>query len=103
MKFVVLSAALLVTSFPAFAAHHGKHHHKVVTQEPIVVSCYRGPWKDVIWDRPNPIFVDSLVNIGYDINTASSIAEKVCRDKDLVGNPEGLKSEMLRIYREIRP
>jgi hypothetical protein len=66
----------------------------------IIVSCFRGPWKEVIWDRPNSNFIDSLVNIGYDYPTSHAIAERVCRDDWLVGNEDGLRSEMIRIYRE---
>ena len=64
----------------------------------IVVSCFRGPWRDVIWDRPNAVFVDSLVEVGYDFPTAHAIAERVCRDDALVGNSDAMRSTMLRIY-----
>lgn len=109
MKTVILAAALAATAFPALATHkthhhHHKHTHQAVAEERvIVVSCFRGPWEDVIWDRPKPVFVDSLVEYGYDINTATSIAEKICSDEELVGNSEGLKAEMRRVYRSIRP
>lgn len=66
----------------------------------IYVSCFRGPWKEVIWDRANPNFIDSLVNIGYDFPTAHAIGDRVCRDASLVGNPEAMRNEMLRIYYE---
>ena len=66
----------------------------------MVVSCFRGPWKDVIWDRPNANFIDSLVTFGYDYPTAHAIGERVCRDERLVGNLEAMKAEMVRIYRE---
>lgn len=116
MKFVIFAGALAALALPATAgnnahthSHHThKHahahthaHHTHESGPAITVSCYRGPWEDVIWDRPNPVFVDSLVTVGYDINTASSIAERICRDPDLVGDTDGLKAEMKRIYREI--
>ena len=66
------------------------------------MSCYRGPWEDVIWDRPNAVFIDSLVRIGYDFPTAHAVAERVCRDEALVNNSDGLRSTMLRIHREQR-
>lgn len=66
----------------------------------LVVSCFRGPWKDVIWDRPNANFIDSLVSFGYDYPTAHAIGERVCRDERLVGNLDGMKAEMVRIYRD---
>lgn len=110
MKTVILATVLAVTALPALATHksHNHHHHdhthqKAMKEQVIVVSCFRGPWEDVIWDRPKPVFVDSLVEYGYDINTATSIAEKICSDEDLVGNSEGLKAEMRRVYRSIRP
>ncbi len=107
MKTVILAATLAAVAVPAAANHkthhHHHHHNKVVEEKTIVVSCFRGPWQEVIWDRPKPKFVDSLVDLGYDINTATSIAEKICSDVDLVGNSEGLKAEMRRVYREIRP
>ena len=65
----------------------------------IVVSCYRGPWKEVIWDRPNAVFIDSLVNVGYDYSTAAAIGERICRDKNLVGNPGALGASMANIVR----
>jgi hypothetical protein len=52
----------------------------------------------VIWDRPNAVFVDTLVAVGYDFSTAHAIAERICRDRNLVGNPEGLKAAMERIF-----
>lgn len=113
MKFAILAGALAALALPAAAGNHPHTHHThkhshghahthVVESGPtITVSCYRGPWEDVIWDRPNSVFIDSLVTVGYDINTASSIAERICRDSDLVGDTEGLKAEMKRIYREV--
>lgn len=65
----------------------------------IVVSCYRGPWQQVIWDRPNAVFIDSLVNVGYSYPTASAIAERICRDQNLVGNPGALSASMRNIWR----
>lgn len=53
----------------------------------VVVSCYRGPTTGIIWDHPLPIFVDSLVAVGYPIDVATSIAERICRDPELVDNP----------------
>jgi len=79
----------------------GRHYEKAprATAQPIIVSCFRGPWKDVIWDRPNAKFVDSLVSLGYDFPTAHAIGERVCRDEALVNNPDGLRAEILRIVK----
>ncbi|MCJ7872766.1 hypothetical protein Q4577_08140 [Marinovum sp. 2_MG-2023] len=100
-KAIVLAAVCAAFAAPAMAGGKHKHSHHGAygpTGTQIVVSCFRGPWNDVIWDRPNPVFIDSLVAIGYDFPNAHAIAERVCRDPALVGNPEGLKSTMLRIY-----
>ncbi len=102
-KTLVLAALCAALAAPAMAGgkHHKNRHGGVApTDTTIVVSCFRGPWNDVIWDRPNAVFVDSLVAVGYEFPTAHAIAERVCRDEALVGNPEGLKATMLRIYRD---
>lgn len=65
----------------------------------IVVSCYRGPWKEVIWDRPNAVFFDSLVAVGYSQPDAHAIAERICRDQDLVGNLQNMRAEVIRVIR----
>jgi len=102
---LVLAAICAAFAAPAMAggkkgykhSHHGAYGP---TGTQIVVSCFRGPWNDVIWDRPNAVFIDSLVAIGYDFTTAHAIGERVCRDEALVGNPEGMRETMLRIYRD---
>lgn len=110
MKKLVIGVAMAAAlASPALA---GDYHHKHYSHAKpdiarfqggtIVVSCFRGPWKEVIWDRPNSNFVDSLVAIGYDYPNAHAIAERVCRDDELVNNPEGLKAEMRRIYYNVR-
>ena len=104
------AALAVVLAVPASADHvrHAKGYGKAPANYSysgggtITVSCWRGPWEEVIWDRPNAVFIDSLVNVGYSYERASAIAHRVCRDQDLVGNPEGLKSTMRRIYAEGR-
>ncbi|MFD2853635.1 hypothetical protein ACFSZS_00870 [Seohaeicola zhoushanensis] len=64
------------------------------------MSCFRGPWKEVIWDRANPVFIDSLIKVGYDYPSAHAIGERICRDASLVDNPEGMKAEMIRVFNE---
>jgi hypothetical protein len=104
MKTIAMVAALtLAASGAAVADHTSRTHGHSVHQQVggvIYVACFRGPWNEVIWDRPQAKFVDSLVNVGYDYPTAHAIAERVCRDADLVGNPEGLRATMLQITRE---
>ncbi|HBB81757.1 MAG TPA: hypothetical protein DC031_00455 [Sulfitobacter sp.] len=102
MKTILATAVTGLLALPAFAegvkyAYHnqGKAHP---TGNVIHVSCYRGPWNDVIWDRPNSVFVDSLVAVGYDFSTAHAVAERICRDDKLVGNPAGMKAAMERIF-----
>ncbi|EPX87478.1 hypothetical protein ruthe_00548 [Rubellimicrobium thermophilum DSM 16684] len=102
----ILSGILLATGFalPA-AADHGGHASGHPDMSPrtgdvVVVQCYRGPWKETIWDRPTPVFVDTLVSVGYDYPAAHAIAERVCKDVRLVGNPEALRAEVERIIAE---
>ncbi|MDF0602817.1 hypothetical protein P1J78_18915 [Psychromarinibacter sp. C21-152] len=99
MKSLALVAVLAATlSAPAFAG--GRYYTYTYGQGTVIqVSCYRGPWTEVIWDRPNPVFIDTLVAAGYDYPTAHAIGERVCRDPALVNNPAGLRAEMTRIYR----
>lgn len=73
---------------------------QVVAESTVVVSCFRGPWNDVIWDRANPEFTDSLIKVGYSYSTAVAIGERICRDPGLVDNKEGLRTAMTRILQE---
>jgi hypothetical protein len=93
--------ALLATGTAVLADGHG-YRHGASTQV-ITVSCYRGPWDDVIWDRPNPEFIDSLVNVGYSFPEAHSIAERVCRDPAAVGQSGVLSATMTNILRTSPP
>ena len=102
-KTIVLAALCAALAAPAFAG--GKHKHRDhgaygPTGHKIVVSCFRGPWTEVIWDRPNAVFIDSLVSVGYDFSTAHAIGERICRDKALVGDSEALKATMRQIYND---
>lgn len=72
------------------------------TATPVTVSCYRGPWKEVIWDRPNPVFLDSLVAVGYDLQTAQSIGERVCRDPNGVDDKDNLREITRAAMAEVR-
>ena len=92
IKTLAAALALVVAAPAAFAESHGyaeggamRYGQKVVT-----TSCYRGPWQDVIWDRPEPVFIDSLVNAGYSFPEAQAIATRICRDPSLVGNDGAL-------------
>ena len=93
-KQLILAAAVAVSGGQAMAelkAAPGNHWNQggIVT-----VSCYRGPWKDVIWDRPDAIFTESLVAVGYDYTNAFAIANRICRDPALVDDNVALKAAM---------
>ena len=55
-------------------------------QKTVTVSCFRGPWVETIWDHPHPIFIDSLVNVGYSYERAQGLANRICQDVSLVGD-----------------
>ncbi|MWB79212.1 hypothetical protein GLS40_14325 [Pseudooceanicola sp. 216_PA32_1] len=97
MKLAILTA-LAVAGLATEAPAHDYAYTFQPSNHVIVVSCYRGPWKQVIWDHPNAKFIDSLVAIGYDFPTSEAIANRICRDQNLVFDPEGLKATMKRIY-----
>jgi hypothetical protein len=105
IKFSLFSAAALATATlaaaPVAADYH--RHPGAAAQAVITVSCFRGPWEGVIWDRPNPIFIDSLVNAGYTFPEAHAIAERVCRDASGVGSPESMRAAMTNILASSPP
>ena len=100
-----LTAALTVAALlPASAAFaHQGHGYKVrhATQQvqplKVRVSCQRFFSDEVIWDRPNGVFIDDLRAAGYNPSDSQSIATSVCRDERLVDNPEGLGDKMREI------
>jgi len=112
-----LAAALLSLSAGAALAdgyhEHGHGHWHATDQHThrdlavrtvtITISCFRGPWQDVIWDRPEPVFIDSLVAAGYTFPEAHAISERVCRDVDGVGSPGHASAVLHRIMRETPP
>ncbi|MEI4485821.1 hypothetical protein V8J36_06430 [Frigidibacter sp. MR17.14] len=87
MKAITTLAAL------AFAATATAAAASDVVPGVITVSCYRGPTPEVVWDHPRSVFIDSLVAVGYDYNTATSIATRICRDERGVYDPEVLKAQ----------
>jgi len=103
----LLGTASLVPAGPASADTYGHytygHNRHTAASHVITVSCYRGPWEDVIWDRPNPEFTDSLVSAGYTFPEAHAIAERVCRDPGTVGRPGALHATMTNILRSSPP
>ena len=89
-------AALLPFGGAAFADHqththshsHDTHAQMRVQEYVITVSCFRGPIREVIWDHPRAVFLESLVNYGYSYSEAESIANRICRDVTIVGNEQ---------------
>lgn len=100
--FAALGGALLLASAaPAIAT--GYHYPTVVNTVQVTVSCFRGPWTEVIWDRPNPVFIDSLVNVGYTFPEAHAIGERVCRDASTVDRPDRAVQVMHQIIAQNPP
>lgn len=69
----------------------------------VTVSCFRGPSQQVIWDRPNPVFIDSLVSAGYTFPEAHAIGERVCRDASTVDRPDRAIQVMHQIIAQNPP
>lgn len=69
----------------------------------ITISCFRGPSSNVVWDRPNAVFVEDLVRAGYSYPEAHAIGERVCRDEWGVQQPEYLKSALRGIMASSPP
>lgn len=95
------TTALAISALPATA--HETYTRTATVTHVITVSCFRGPWEGVIWDRPNPIFIDSLVTAGYSYPEAHAISERVCRDQNGVGSPETMRAAMENILRTSPP
>lgn len=74
-----------------------------VRKQPIRINCYRGPWRETIWDHPQGSFVDDLVTFGYDYANAEAIATRICKDENLVGDAEAQKTALLRAIAQTPP
>lgn len=101
-KTLIVALALAGLAAPALAGGYkdGERdggQRTVSSTGTVVVSCFRGPLSAVIWDHPNSKFIDTLVTAGYDFDTATAIAERICRDQSLVGHPERLRAEAVRV------
>lgn len=92
-----VAAALLATGLATPATARGTAGGVEAGEGVVVVSCYRGPIRQTIWDYPEPVFIDSLVGVGYDYGSAEAIGDRVCRDETLVGDPEALRAEVERL------
>lgn len=69
----------------------------------VTISCYRGPLRDVVWDRPNAVFLDSLMRHGYSVEQAEAIGNRVCRDEYGLDNPDHMIATLTRLMAETRP
>ena len=97
-----LTAAVIFSADMASA--QSKPTQPGTTGSEFLISCYRGPWKDTIaWDRPNAVFVDELMEIGYSSAQAISIGKRVCRDEYGIGNHEYMKATLARLISEEPP
>ena len=94
--------AILAMANPVQADNVTRSNTTVTSGSVIHVSCYRGPWKEVIWDRPNPEFIQSLEDNGIGSRDAIEIAETICRDPRLVDNPTGLAKQVRRLVADVR-
>ncbi|UWQ96293.1 hypothetical protein K3728_03355 [Rhodobacteraceae bacterium M385] len=102
LTFAVLGGALLLGSgAPATANNY--QYHMIVNTVQVTVSCFRGPFSEVIWDRPNAVFIDSLVNAGYTFPEAHAIGERVCRDPSTVDRPDMAVQVMHQIIAQNPP
>jgi len=68
----------------------------------VTVSCYRGPTNSVIWDKPNGVFVESLIAIGMTAEEALAIGTVVCRDERIIDNHAAMAERTLALIAEAR-
>jgi len=112
MKTTLLAAALAtgltgVATVPSFAHDTGvPHAHGHVNTRPhshagrttmrdVRILCYRGPLAVTAWDHPEAVFVQDLINIGYDSTEAWAIGERVCKDSTGVNNRAALRQSLI--------
>lgn len=98
-----LGGVLLAGTSAAPAAATTYQYNTVVNAVYVTVSCFRGPWQEVIWDRPNTVFIDSLVFAGYSFSEANAIGDRVCRDASTVNRPDRAVQVMHQIIAQNPP
>lgn len=106
MKASMVSKALLtLLALPLATAVSAKDMPSRPDTDPskITISCFRGPLRVVAWDRPNAVFIDDLVQLGYSRPEAHAIGERVCRDEYGVYNPEYQLQSLGRILAQTPP
>jgi len=92
---LILAAALL--ALPTAAAAH--NHRAAAEPVSIRIACFRGPWQEIIWDRPDVSFTDGLVAAGYSQSDALAIGTRICRDPEGVNNHQHLVDTLRHILR----
>ena len=99
---ITLAAASLL-AVPTLAAAHVRHAPAAVRPMTIQISCFRGPWREIIWDRAEARFTDDLVAYGYSYAEADAIGTRICRDPEGVDNPQNLVGVLRGILRTQPP
>lgn len=69
----------------------------------ITISCFRGPTKHVVWDRPNAVFLDDLRQLGYSRGQAKTIGDRVCRDEYGVENHDHMRAVLKEVMADTKP
>ena len=97
-----LAAGLLAAGATAAAAQALPAPHD---DDParITISCYRGWLQTVAWDRPNSVFIEDLVQLGYSRAEATVIGEHICRDEYGLGDPAHQRAQLRDILRQDPP
>lgn len=100
MRLLTLTAAALL-ALPTVAAAQSRHTAaQTVT---IQIACFRGPWQEIIWDRPEVSFTDDLVAYGYSEADALAIGTRICRDPQGVTDPAHMVGVLQQILRTQPP
>ena len=100
MRLLTLTAAALLALPTAALA---THPHGATTGPTIQIACFRGPWQEIIWDRPEVSFTDDLVAVGYSEADALAIGTRICRDPQGVSDPNHMVGVLQGILRSEPP
>ena len=103
LAFRLALAALCLSAVPSLASAHASRGAAAAQRVTIPVACFRGPWHEIIWDRPEVRFTDALVAYGYSYAEAEAIGFRVCRDPEGVDNPQHSVDVMHQILRTNPP
>ena len=99
---LALAAAGLLALPTAAAATHPQ---RAQASAPVTIQilCFRGPWREIIWDRAEVAFIDDLTAYGYSQAEAQAIGTRVCRDPQGVTDPNSLVGLLQGILRSQPP